>query len=75
MIVVPVLLSGIEHFISSHFVVKLLLKYTLPMIEHSFEKKIVHNLRKAENNYSDEIVRLTKEQTKLLEKAKLMLND
>lgn len=75
LIVVPVLLSGIEHFISSHFVVKSLLKYTLPMIEHSFEKKIVHNLRKAENNYSDEIVRLTKEQTKLLEKAKLMLND
>ena len=75
LIVVPILLSGIEHFISSHFIVKLLLKYTLPMIEHSFEKKIVRKLRKAENSYADEIVRLTKEQTKLLEKAKSMLHD
>ena len=45
------------------------------MIEQSFEKKIWRMLRKAENSYADEIVRLTKEQTKLLEKAKSMLHD
>lgn len=74
LVAVPVSLSIIEHFISSHFFVKLLLKHTLPKIERSFEKKIMRKLRKAENNYADEIVRLTKKQIKVLEKAKSMLH-
>lgn len=67
---IPMVLKAIELLFSTDFIIRQLLRITLPPIEKSFEKKIVKQLRKAERSYKDEIVKRTMEQTILIDKAR-----
>lgn len=70
LVTIPVLLAVIEHFLSSKFILKQILRHSFPMIERSFDKKVERSLRKAEIVYKDEIIRMTKEKTNLIAIAK-----
>ena len=75
LIAVPIFICVMEQLISSNFVAKLLLRHTLPRIEQSFEQNIRRGLRKVEKEYADEIVRLTKDESELIKKAKSIVQD
>lgn len=73
--ILPVLLTLIEKFCTSNFVIKLLLKSQFHKIEQIFNSKIEKKLSSIELKYKDEIIKQVKEQTPLFAKCSKLLNE
>lgn len=71
--IVSGLLAAGEHFLASQYAVKSLLRWYLPKIEDSYKRKIVKSLRKAEENYKEDIVLQVIEKNSLIQKAKKII--
>lgn len=73
-VAIPTLAALAEKLTASNFITKWMLQYVLPVVENSFIKKVKKELRGAEKNYEDEIIRCVTEETKLLVQAKKIIN-
>ena len=73
--ILPVLLTLIEKFCASNFVIKRVLKKQLPKLEQIFNNKIEKRLSSIELIYKNEIIKQVKEQTPLFDKCVKLLNE
>lgn len=69
-VVLPFSLAIIEIFSKSNFIKKYIIRTILPKVESSFEAKIIRNLTKVEAKYQQEIVCRVKDNTKILQECK-----
>lgn len=72
-VLVPVIVKAIEIITSSQELEKCILKKILPVVEHSFAKKITKSLRTVEVNYQEEIISQSLEQTKLINNCRKLI--
>lgn len=69
-VVLPFSLAIIEIFSKSNFIKKYIIRKILPKVESNFEAKIIRNLTKVEAKYQQEIVCRVKDNTKILQECK-----
>ena len=70
----PIIAKGLEILFASKIAERIILKWYMPKAEAAFDKRIMKNLRQAEQPHKDVIIQQVKEETSLWAKCQSLLN-